>query len=381
MSNQDYFRGSRLDLARRRRGLTKAALAEAAAVSTRSLALYINDDREPSAETAEKLSVVLGFPVEFFRGPDIELPRVGGVSFRSLASMTARKRDQALGSAALALQLSDWLDERFDLPQPQVPRLRDTSPEVAAEHVRAEWGLGEGRIPNLVHLLEAHGVRVFSLAPESREVDGFSFWRDGTPYVFLNTVKSAEHARMDAAHELGHLVMHFWSTAGNPDADATLGQRREDARAAEEEAKRFASAFLMPERSVLASAPRFPSVPAIVEAKRRWNVSAMALVYRMRAVGLLSEWNARTVMIEMSKLGYRTREPDEIRRETSQLLAKVLGSLRQQKISTVDISRSLNTPVEELNHIMFGLVLTRLAGGGTDPGAHDAPSLSIARNE
>ncbi|WP_138974338.1 ImmA/IrrE family metallo-endopeptidase [Patulibacter medicamentivorans] len=203
------------------------------------------------------------------------------------------------------------------------------------------------------------------------------FWRNQTPYVFLNTMKSAEHARMDAAHELSHLVMHFWSTAGNPDSDDADAQRREDARQAEDDAKRFASAFLMPERSVLASAPRFPSVSAIVEAKRRWNVSAVALAYRMRTVGLLSEWHARTLMIEMSKLGYRTNEPNKIPRETSQLLAKVLGALRQQGVATVDISRNLNTPVEELNHIMFGLVLTRVPGGGHSSGPDEGPKLSV----
>ena len=33
-------------------------------------------------------------------------------------------------------------------------------------------------------------------------MDAYSFWRRGVPYVFLNTMKSAERSRMDAAHEL-----------------------------------------------------------------------------------------------------------------------------------------------------------------------------------
>lgn len=371
----DRFSGSRLDLARRRRGLTKAGLATTAGVSTRSLALYINDDREPSSETIQKLALATGFPDSFFYGQELPEPAVGSVSFRSLASMTARTRDQALGSATLATHLADWIDEHFELPPPNVPRLRDTSPEYAAEHVRTVWNLGEGRIPNLVHLLEVHGVRVFSLAPESREVDGFSFWRDGTPYVFLNTMKSAERSRMDAAHELGHLVMHFWSGTGSGDAITDL-ERREDTRTAEEEAKRFAAAFLMPERSVLASAPRFPSVDAVVQAKRKWNVAAVALAYRMRTVGLLSEWHARSLMIEMSKLGYRTNEPNPIPHESSQLLAKVLRGLRTKGMATVDLARALNTPVEELNHVMFGLVLTPLTGAGA--GGGNSASLELA---
>lgn len=58
----------------------------------------------------------------------------------------------------------------------------------------------------MIHLLEAHGVRVLSLTQECREVDAFSLWLQ-QPFVFLNTQKSGEHSRFDAAHELGHLPL------------------------------------------------------------------------------------------------------------------------------------------------------------------------------
>ncbi|MFC8222990.1 hypothetical protein ACFUTY_33075 [Streptomyces sp. NPDC057362] len=48
--------------------------------------------------------------------------------------------------------------------------------EEAAALVRARWGLGNAPIPNAVHRLEAHGVRVFSLSRDRPEVDAFSFW-------------------------------------------------------------------------------------------------------------------------------------------------------------------------------------------------------------
>ncbi|MEK2654790.1 ImmA/IrrE family metallo-endopeptidase [Pseudomonas aeruginosa] len=47
------------------------------------------------------------------------------------------------------------------------------------------------------------------MAEETSQVNAFSCWRRGvTPFVFLNTQKSAEASRFDAAHELGHLVLH-----------------------------------------------------------------------------------------------------------------------------------------------------------------------------
>lgn len=74
--------------------------------------------------------------------------------------------------------------------------------------IRNHWGIGERPIGNMVHLLEAKGVRVFSLTERSRRIDAYSLWLEGIPFVFLNTMKTAEHGRTDAAHELGHLLMH-----------------------------------------------------------------------------------------------------------------------------------------------------------------------------
>lgn len=344
----EEFAPSRLDLARRRRGFTKKQLAIDAGISTRALTAYERQEHTPERETVASLAEALAFPLSFFYAADINEPAVESVSFRSKSSMTARQRDQATGAAGLAMTVSDWIAERFDLPESTVPRLRDISPEAAAEEVRVAWNLGHRRAPNMVHLLEAHGVRVFSLVEECAEVDAFSFWRDGVPYVFLNTMKSAEHSRMDAAHELGHLVMHFWGGPGG--------------RAAENQAKTFASAFLMPRPSILAHAPRGASIPAIVRAKTHWNVSSMALAYRLRRLGLLSEWEARSIYIEMGKLGYRTNEPDEIPRETSQVLSKVLATVRDEGISFKRIADDLTLPKEELRKLVFGLTITELSG-------------------
>jgi transcriptional regulator with XRE-family HTH domain len=176
---------TRIDLARRRRGLTKTKLAESAGVSARILTDYLSGGKKPSEATLAALASVLEMPVEFFSGDDIEEPMIDGVSFRALSSMTARQRGQAIGAAAIALQLDDWIRARFKLPVPDVPHLRNlpaddpeqsvSHAETIAESLRNRWGLGERRAPNMVHLLEAHGVRVYSLAQESADVDAFSF--------------------------------------------------------------------------------------------------------------------------------------------------------------------------------------------------------------
>ncbi|MBA3430642.1 MAG: helix-turn-helix transcriptional regulator, partial [Actinobacteria bacterium] len=153
------FNYKRLDLARRRRGLTKGALAEAAGIKPRNLAAYEKHEYEPNALTLERLAAAVGFPKAFFFGADLDEPSEQGASFRSLSRMPARLRHQALGSGALAYALANWIDRHFDLPTPDVPEFPGLDPDTAASATREAWGLGERRIPNMVHLLEAHGVR------------------------------------------------------------------------------------------------------------------------------------------------------------------------------------------------------------------------------
>lgn len=344
------FNPSRLTLARVRRGSTKKDLAEAIGVTLRCVTGYEAGSIEPSVSALESLSRVLRFPTTFFSAPSIEVPSAEGVSFRSMASMTASQRNAALGAAALAMELSAWISARFDTPAPDVPDLRGHTPEAAAESLRAAWGLGERPIKNLVHLLESRGVRVFSLAERNKQVDAFSFWRDETPCVFLNTMKSAEHGRFDAGHELGHLVLH---RHGGPSG-----------KGAEHEADQFASAFLMPRASVLAAATRVRTVEAMITLKAQWIVSVAALNYRLRALGLLSEWEYRLACIEIQRRGFRHTEPSPGKREASQVLQKVFNELQREGIARADIARTLHIEVDDLEELVFGLVMRRIPGGG-----------------
>jgi Zn-dependent peptidase ImmA (M78 family)/DNA-binding XRE family transcriptional regulator len=347
--NQEKYNPARLTLARKRRGLTKTELAERIGVDLRSVVAY-EADRSPKEEVLQKIQSILDFPAEFFLGSDLDVPTDSSVSFRAMSKMSARQRDMALGQGAICLHLNKWLEAKFDLPTSLLPDLsRESSPEAASETLRREWTIGELPIRNAVHLLEAKGVRVFSLSVHAREVDAFSTWKESTPFVFLNMHKTSEHGRFDAAHELGHLVLH---RHGSPNG-----------REAEREADTFASAFLMPRGSVLASAPRFVTLAGLIKLKRNWGVSVAALNHRFHQLGILSDWQYRTLCIEIAKNGYRTSEPDGCERESSQLLAKVLKQLASEGLSRGQIARELCISNEELNEMMFGLVMVGIEGG------------------
>lgn len=355
------FTPSRLTLARQRRGLNKKRIAELVGVSTRAVTGFESGETVPSELTVARLADVLQFPVSFFHAADLDRIEDDAVSFRSLAKMTASQRHTARAAGDLALALHDWISERFRLPPQDVPRLGPgLDAETAAQIVRAEWKLGEKPLPNVIHLLEAHGVRVFSLAQDAREVDAFSLWQSTQPFVFLNTKKSAEHSRFDAAHELGHLVMHWHH-------EVPQGNQPE------QEANRFAAALLMPAESLLASTPRVPTLHDLIKAKRRWKVSVAALTHRLSELKWLTPWQYRMLYVEISQLGYRTNEPQPMQRETSQILNQVFTALRREGVTKTEIASALNIYQPDLDALVFGLAMLPVEGNGTPtkiPSAH-----------
>ncbi|GAA4748342.1 ImmA/IrrE family metallo-endopeptidase [Nocardioides endophyticus] len=347
----DVFNPSRLAFARRRLGCTATFLAAAAEVSPRALAYYESGERVPDDGATRRLAAALDVPLTFFFAPQLDELEPDAASFRALSKMSARMRDAALASGSIGIGLNAWLEERMRLPEVAVPTYERGSvdPGSAAQRLRFEWNLGYARVANTVHLLEARGVRVFSLPPRLSDVDAFSFWWRGRPFVFLNTTKSYERGRFDAIYELAHLVLHA-------DYDLPRGRDREL------EANRFAAAFLMPEDEMLAARLRNANVNRILEAKERWGVSAMALTHRLHGLGITSDWMYATTCRRLSELGYRRGEPDGVvARESSQLLSKAVRLLRERGLQPQRIARDLHVHPEALNELLFGLTMTTVS--------------------
>jgi Zn-dependent peptidase ImmA (M78 family)/DNA-binding XRE family transcriptional regulator len=361
------FNPTRLTFARKRRGFTMTRLADEVGVEMRSISGFEKLEYKPSEDTVQRIAKALRFPLEFFyQEEELQTIDSGAASFRSLSKMSAAQRDMALYSGALTITLNQAIERRFELPVSNLPDLRDSDPEAAAASLRRHWGIGELPIKNVIHLLEANGVRVFSLAIDAAEVDAFSMWREQKPFVFLNTLKNTERSRFDAAHELGHLVMH---RHGSPNGGQEIERAAND----------FAAAFLMPSGSVLGYAPKFTSIDVLLQLKKIWGVSISALTYRMHKLGLLTEWQYRELFVQISRRGYRKSEPESLPRETSQILGKVFTALRKEGVAKSDIAAELHVADEELDEMVFGLVLNAVkkgAGQETKP-ARAKPDLHL----
>lgn len=353
LGHKPSFISARLTHARRRRGLTITALSTLSGVSTKSISDYENGKKEPSAETLGRLGQALRVPLEHFARPGIEEVPAAAVSFRAPSKMTARNRDMALTVSGHAIELRAWIDDHYDTPHVDVPTLHKFvgAPDAAAaaDVLRAKWGLGQAPLGNMIHLLELHGIAVFSAKADNGEMDAFSFRDSSTPYVLLSTKKSAERGRFDAAHELGHLVLHAES-AKPSGVDA------------EREADSFASAFLMPEADVRAQVRFNPPLDEILRKKKRWNVSAMALAYRLHDLGLLSDWLYHTTCVNLSRMGYRSGEPNGVERESSRLLTQVVSDLWATPRGFENLCKDLAVTPEDVNDLIFKLAPIGLTG-------------------
>lgn len=333
---------TRLEIARKRRRLTSKALAEKAGIGSVTLSRIVKGKQIPDESTEQKIIAALDYPREFFERDDLDLIEANTASFRSMSSMTAREREAALSAGSLAYEILSWLEAHYDLPEPDLLDLghENSNAASAARMLRQYWAIGEKPIGNVVKLLEAKGVRVFSLSENTKNVDAFSLWRNGEPFIFLNTFKTAERSRFDAAHELGHLVLH---RHGGP-------VHRE----AEQEANQFASSFLMPSADIRSHISYVTSLDQVIRAKTRWGVSAAALCYRLHKLKILSDWQYRSFCIQINQR-FKNSEPKPLGRETSSIWRMVFQDLWRSGIAPNSISKSLSIPDEELQSLIYGL--------------------------
>jgi Zn-dependent peptidase ImmA (M78 family) len=318
-------------------------------MSDRILAKYEKGDSLPSEQIVSKIADKLNLPSRFFFLDDIAEIGQEGVSFRSLARTPAAIRNAALGAGQIALEFSFWLEKNFSLPEVDLPPSEEIAPGTAAEVVRNTWGIGELPIDNMVHLLESKGFFVFSLCEQTLDLDAYSFWMGKRPFIFLNTNKSVERSRFDAAHELGHIFLHKHG--------GRVGK------VAEIQANKFASSFLMPQNSIKSYAPSYISLEKVYELKKYWKVSAAAYVRRLYDLNIISEWHYRSLTIDLSRRGELKKEPHPISaRETSKLLSLVFSILREEGKTKKDIADALGVFTEEIDSLIFGLTLLGIDG-------------------
>jgi Zn-dependent peptidase ImmA (M78 family)/DNA-binding XRE family transcriptional regulator len=342
MLKERVFSPSRLSVARERRCISQKELALNVGVTPDAICKFESGERNPLPENVARAALILGFPLLWFYASEIELIDAEAISFRSLRSMTAATREKVKGIAEIAAGVvSPAVRSRFKLPELNLPSLGSHSPEEAAKILRDMWKLGQAPISNMVHLLESKGIEVYWLNEPVKDLDAWSFRRDDRAFVALNLFKTAgEREQFDAAHELGHLIMH------SPIRRNLTGKEYE------KEANQFASAFLMPAEQFRSECPKVPLIDLFLPLKKRWTVSVGAMVYRCKDLGVLSDWHYQLAAKELSVRGWRSGEPNPLPRHESQAHRFVFEKLAAKGVRPTDFSRSLFLPYPEFYEMM-----------------------------
>jgi Zn-dependent peptidase ImmA (M78 family) len=353
-----------LEVARLRNRLTKSAFAEKLGISSRDMR-RMRESREVSSDFIAVASSVTGFPAEFFCIDD-DLS-ISQPTFRKQATLSARERGAGEAAAKLAKLFWSQVEKEYSLPEPDLPDYSNGDLYIpdgidratyAASLLREEWGLGSEPIGNIVTLLERHGVRVLSLSEQNtRGLSAFTFWGENeTPFIYLNMVGSMERSRFDAAHELGHLVLHRHHDSADVDV--------------EEEADRFASAFLIPNADLLRHKV-YPTISNIRRNKKRWNVSVAALVRAYRDSGLIDDNRYKYLNIELSRNGWRKSEPDRSPWETSGVWSAIRKDLWAKKETVGDLAKRALVPEEDaITFTSFGTKIAAPQHKSTDKPKH-----------
>ena len=358
------FVGARLREAREARGLTAVSLAELLGVSRQAVSQYESGAVTPHPLVMQRISRVLNLPPHFFWREVDPAARQFAPFFRSMSAATRLARLRAERKLGWLHEIVTYVRRFVELPESNIPmisvpkdptEITDDSIEQAATELRRQWGLGDGVVSNLVRLLERNGI-IVSRIDLGNEQDGLSdFGADGSAYVILGSTKgSACRSRFDAAHELGHLVLHR-------NVDRRRLRNSADFRLLEQQAHDFAGAFLLPS-TTFAKDLFTLSLDWLLALKEKWRCSVGAMLKRIEKLEIVSGEQSRRLWMSYSARGWRRREPldDSMTPEEPRLLRSSFELIIGEGVRTrADILESLpftESDIEELAGLPSGFM-------------------------
>ena len=339
----DRLDPKRITFARELRGLTKKELAERIKKTPSAISQIERGLIHPDLETFVSISFVLKIPPSFFTEKQYQSNHIELASchFRSLRSTTQSMRRQSARKGDLCIDFIELLESKGVLfPKEEVTGFSvsaetDEEIEIAAIGLRRDWNMGLGPIPDIIKLVESKGVVVLPLGGVCNKVDAYSTWRGRRPCILLSREKSASRLRFDVSHELGHLVLHEDTAAGETKT--------------ERQANRFGGAFLAPRESFIEECPRRWSFRAFRQMKFRWRMSIQALLYRAKELGCISQSTHRRAMIQLADM--RKDEGKEWKMEEPVLVTQAL-ELLSDSVTLSELADEMSLYPNELRNML-----------------------------
>jgi Zn-dependent peptidase ImmA (M78 family) len=347
--------GKRLNLARQSAGLSLRDLQAKIGnrVTAQAIGKYERDETVPSSGVLMALADALGVSLDYLMGEqDMVLE---GIDFRKKLITTKREQAKIQAKALhlveryltveeiLGLRSTEW-DKPREAPFP-VHGLADA--ELAARYVREHWNLGIDPIPNLVELLEEHGIKVLVVDSEEN-IDGLAAQvrrsrGEPVPVIVIRRGLHGERQRFSLSHELAHIVTEVEG----------------DDRFREKAAHRFAGAFLIPAEALWSNVGRHRSSigwSELFALKELYGASIQAITYRCGDLGIFPPTLSQRLFQEYSRLGFRSApdyEPNHLPEEIPTRFERLCyRALAEHAISEPKAAELLNVTVHELNRRM-----------------------------
>ena len=292
--------GERLRMARLATGLSLEGLAAKLdrPITKQALSKYERGVSEPPLSRIEELAAALNVNVSALLKESAV--QIRWVAYRKLARLSKSRQEKISAAAAQRLEGETrlralfHLGERLDLPGPiAVNHLSDC--DSAAATLRMRWNLGDRPVDSLIELIEYHGTAVLAWS-EEWGFDGLSGWANQMPVIVLNAAVPGDRVRLNAAHEIGHLVME------------STGDSKQD----EQFAFRFAASFLVPgeaARQEIGTRRRSLTFEELGLLKQRWGISMQAWIRRARDLAVISDGLYGRLNVQFRQAGWHRHEP------------------------------------------------------------------------
>ncbi|MDO8209649.1 XRE family transcriptional regulator [Conexibacter sp. CPCC 206217] len=310
-----------LRISREALGWTQTDLAGQSGLEQSDISRWERGLRIPNEDQLAQLSLTLRVPGSLLAS-DVRLTQPVHRTQRAETKRVERMVNGRIELARLAASrmLADLnIDTPFEFPTADDPAPPD--PEDAADAIRRVWRVPAGPIRDLTALIESAGAVVLPVDfGDASVLAAYAHLRGDHRWCFLNT-RSVDGARVrfSLAHELGHALLH-WDRFDAPDG-----------KDAEREAHRFAAAFLMPRRDMVAALGRIRfSLDELVTYRMRWGVSVQALITRARDLRLISPDQYTRLWKQISARGWRRSEPGNVPLERPSVLSDALTIHRTQ---------------------------------------------------
>lgn len=343
------FDASKVEFLQMYYGITAKELAAHSGISERRLGLIKSQSIEFREDDVEAICFATGFPKTFFLIKEDAIP-AAALTFRKPSRMRMSDiKKITIEFSMLESTVSRLVDmcgiaNRWEWVNSVAPSFTPDGEDIEqiAMETRAQLGISDsGPVGNVIWAFERFGFTVATLSTPSdileNSVEGISH-----PYVTTKPVlaytknrRSGDGIRFTVAHEAGHILLQ------RKRMPTTKKMR-------EEEAHRFAGAFLLTIKDAKAILSPKMELRDLVEIKAGWGISIAALISRAARLGIIDSERQRSLMMQMSARHWRKHEPVTVPEEHPILLKQMIGSSFGQIISPTEVTVSSNAAAEFL---------------------------------